>query len=122
MSVLEIGKRYVALCKEGKFDQCLDELFAENAVSVEAGAPPGVDRMAKGLAAIRAKGEWWGNNHEVHGVEVTGPYPHDDRFAVRFVIDVTHKPSGQRMSMDEIGLFTVAGDKITREEFFYTMG
>jgi hypothetical protein len=122
MSALEVGKRYVALCKSGKFEECLAELFAEDAVSVEAGGPPGMDRTAKGLAAIRAKGEWWQNNHVIHSIDITGPYPNGDRFAVRMVFDVTNKPSGQRMNMDEIALFTVQGDKITSEEFFYTMG
>jgi ketosteroid isomerase-like protein len=122
MNALEIGKRYVALCKEGKFDECLDELFADDAISVEAGAPPGMDRSAKGLAAIRAKGEWWRNNHTVHRVEVSQAFPNDNRFAVRFLFDVTIKPSGKRFSMDEIALFTVENGKITREEFFYDMG
>lgn len=122
MSALEIGKRYVALCKSGKFDEALDELFAEDAVSVEAGAPPGMDATAKGLTAIRAKGEWWRNNHVVHSIEVTGPYPNGERFAVRMVFDVTNTPSKQRLNMDEIVLLTVANGKITREEFFYTMG
>lgn len=122
MNTLEIGNRYVALCKDGKFDQCLDELFAEHAISVEAGAPPGMDRTVKGLAAIRAKGEWWGKNHTIHSIEVNGPYPNDNRFAVRFVFDITQKQSGRRVTMDEIALYTVEGDKITREEFFYTMG
>ena len=45
--------------------------------------------------------------------------PNDNRFAVRFAFDVTNKPSGKRMKMDEIGLFTVEKGKITREEFFY---
>lgn len=122
MSVNEIADRYVALCKEAKFDQILDELFAADAVSVEAFAPPGTDRTASGLAAIRAKGEWWADNHEVHRLEVSGPYPNGDRFAVRFVLDVTNKPSGRRMAMDEVGLFTVENGKISREEFFYQAG
>jgi len=46
-------------------------------------------------------------------------YPHDDRFMVRFVYDITNKPSNERMEMDEVGLFTVVDGKITREEFFY---
>src|SRR5688572_22158651 len=103
MSALEIGKRYVALCKESKYDECLDELFAENAVSVEAGGPPGMDRTAKGLKAIREKGDWWRDNHTVHRAEVSGPYPNENRFAVRFFFDVTNKPSGQRIDMEEIG-------------------
>lgn len=49
-----------------------------------------------------------------------GPWPHgDDRFAVRFTYDITNKPSGMRMQMDEIGVFTVADGKVVREEFFY---
>lgn len=122
MSVNEVADRYVALCKEAKFEQILDELFASDAVSVEAYVPPGRDPTASGLAAIKAKGEWWGQNHEIHQFEVFGPYPNGDRFAVRFVMDVTNKPSGRRMAMEEIGLFTVENGKISREEFFYQAG
>ena len=123
MSTLEIGQKYVALCKEGKNRECVDTLFAKDAVSVEAFSPPGAgDRTAKGVEAILAKSKWWTENHTVHKAEVTGPYPNEDRFAVRFVYDITNKPSGRRMTMDEIGLFTVKDGKITREEFFYTGG
>lgn len=120
-ATLEIGKKYVALVKEGKNEVILNELFTKDTVSVEAGAPPGQDRAAKGLDAIKAKSKWWAENHTVHSAEVSGPYPNDDRFAVRFVYDVTHKPSGKRFSMDEVGLFTVANGKITKEEFFYAV-
>jgi hypothetical protein len=122
MSVNEIANRYVSLCKEGQFHKCLEELFSKDAVSVEAFAPPGQDPVATGIAAIRAKSEWWNNNHEVHKAEVSGPYPNGNRFAVRFNFDITNKPSGKRMQMDEFGLFTVENGKITREEFFYQGG
>ena len=120
-ATLEIGKKYVALVKEGKHEVIQNELFTKDTVSIEAGAPPGQDRAAKGLDAIKAKGKWWSENHTVHGAEVSGPYPNDDRFAVRFLYDVTHKPSGKRFSMDEVGLFTVSNGKITKEEFFYAV-
>ena len=122
MTTYEVAKKYVALCKEGKNGECLDTLFAKDAVSVEAAAPPGGERTAKGLEALHEKGKRWSENHTIHKAEVFGPYPHDDRFAVRFVYDVTHKPSGKRFAMDEVGLFTVANGKITREEFFYPVG
>jgi ketosteroid isomerase-like protein len=122
MSVNEIANRYVALCKEGRFHACLDELFAADAVSVEAFAPGGQDPVATGLPALRAKSDWWNNNHEVHKAEVFGPYPNGNRFAVRFTFDITNKPSGKRMTMDEVGLFTVENGKISREEFFYQGG
>jgi hypothetical protein len=118
----EIGQKYVALCKEGKFEACLQELFSKDAVSVEAFAPPGVERAASGLAAIRAKGEKWNQDHQVHSVELSGPFPHDQRFAVYFRFDVTNKPSSKRFTMEEVGLFTVEAGKIAREEFFYSAG
>jgi len=122
MTTQEIAKRYVALCQQGKFDACLDELYAKSAVSVEAAMPPGVDRTAKGLDAIKAKGKDWQESHTVHSAEVTGPFPNENRFAVRFLFDVTDKPSGKRTKMDEVGLFTIENGKITREEFFYPTG
>jgi hypothetical protein len=123
MTGQEVGKKYVELCQAGKNEDCLNTLFANDAISVEAAAPPGgAERTAKGLDAIRAKSKWWADNHTVHKAEVSGPFPHDDRFAVRFVYDVTNKPSGQRFTMEEIGLFTVVNGKISREEFFYTAG
>jgi len=121
MATLEIAKRYVELVKEHKHEECLKELFASDAVSVEAGAPPGQDRAARGVEAIRAKSQWWQENHTVHRADVEGPYPHDDRFAVRFSYDITFKPQNKRFPMDEIGLFTVKDGKIVKEEFFYTM-
>ena len=122
MTTQEIAKRYVSLCQQGKNDACLDELYAKNAVSVEAAMPPGMDRTAKGLDAIRAKGKDWQDSHIVHRAEVNGPFPNENRFAVRFTFDVTDKPSGKRTTMDEVGLFTIENGKITREEFFYPTG
>lgn len=121
MATMDVAKRYVELVKEQKHEEALEELFAKDAVSVEAAAPPGQDRTKRGVQEIRAKGEWWSANHIVHAAEVDGPYPHDDRFAVRFSFDITFKPENKRFTMNEIGLFTVKDGKITKEEFFYSM-
>jgi hypothetical protein len=91
-------------------------------VSVEAGGPPGAELTANGLAAIQTKGKEWAEANEVHSIDVTGPYPNGNRFAVRFVFEVTNKPSKRRINMDEVGLFTVENGKIVKEEFFYSMG
>ncbi|AVQ81564.1 MULTISPECIES: nuclear transport factor 2 family protein [Variovorax] len=121
MTTLEIANQLVALCRQGKFEDA-KSLYADDAVSVEAGAPPGQQREAVGLAAIEAKGKWWSDNHEVHSFKVTGPWPHDDRFIVGFEFDVTMKATGQRFKMEEAGLYTVRDGAIVREEFFYSMG
>jgi hypothetical protein len=122
MTTYEIGKSYVALVKEGRREECLSTLFSPDAVSVEAVQIPGRERTFKGLDALRGKSAFFLANNEVHKAEIFGPYPHDDRFAVRFVFELTFKPTGERRTMDEIGLFTVVDGKIAREEFFYHLG
>ena len=122
MNTMEIARKLVELCRQGKNVEALDTLFAKDVISVEAVAMPGAQREAKGLAAVKAKGEWWLANHEVHSASVTGPWPHGDRFVVGFQYDVTNKPSRKRMKMDEVGLYSVRNGKIVREEFFYDMG
>ncbi len=122
MNTMDIANKLVGLCKQGKNIESLNTLYADDAVSVEAGGPPGMDPVSKGLAAIKAKGDWWMSNHEIHSANVTGPWPNGDKFIVGFQYDVTNKPSGQRMKMDEIALYTTKNGKIIREEFFYHMG
>jgi ketosteroid isomerase-like protein len=119
MNTNEVAAKYVALCREGKPGEIISELFSPEVVSVEAFAPPGGERTVKGQEAVRGKSKWWNENHIVHKAEVFGPYPHDDRFAVRFLYDITNKPSQKRMVMDEVALFTVSNGKIVKEEFFY---
>lgn len=123
MSVKEIANKLVAYCKEGKNLECVNDLYGENIESVEAAAMGDQGRSQKGIDAIRGKNQWWVDNHEVHSAKVEGPWPHgDEKFAVRFIYDVTNKPSGNRMKMDEIAVYTVDDGKIVKEEFFYDMG
>jgi len=122
MSTMEIGKKYVEMCKKGEFHAVLESLFSKDAVSVEAADSPGFPRETKGLPAIVEKGKRWSDNHEVHSSVVDGPWPNGDRFIVRFSYDITNKPSGKRIKMDETALFTIENGKIVREEFFYAMG
>jgi ketosteroid isomerase-like protein len=123
MNTLDIAKKYVELCSAHQNHIILETLFSPDVVSVEAGAPPGAaSAETKGVKAVAEKGKAWMENHEVHSSRVEGPWPHGDRFIVRFSYDLTNKPSGRRFSMEEAALFTVAGGKIVREEFFYAMG
>ena len=122
MSASQIAKELVTLCKQGKNMEAIEKLYCENIVSVEAMSMPGMDQTQTGIDAIKGKNTWWADNHEVHSGEVSGPFPNGDRFAVLFKFDVTPKHTGKRMTMEEVGLYTVEGDKIVKEEFFYQMG
>ncbi len=119
----EVADELVHNCKTGNEMHGLETLYHPDAVSVEAGAPPGEDRMKAGVEAIRGKHHWFNDNFEVHSANVEGPFLHgDDRFAVIFDVDATMKSSGQRTPMREVAVYHVKDGKITREEFFYTMG
>ena len=122
MNTLEIGKKLVELCREGKNEEAVNTLLADDVVSVEAGAPPGQNATTNGIEGVRGKGVWWRENHEIHSAKVEGPWPNGDKFIVRFTYDVTFKPANQRFTMEEAALYTVANDKIVKEVFFYNMG
>lgn len=121
MTIQEVANTLVKLCSEGKFEEAGQALYSPDIVSVEAGTPPGQSRESKGLEAVRAKGEWWVANHEVHSSVVEGPLIAGSHFAVVFKLDVTFTPENKRFQMEEIGVYEVADGKIVREEFFYKM-
>ena len=120
----EIGIRLVELCNQGKNEDAVEELYADDIVSVEAAKGPQFPREVTGKGKILEKNQWWGENHEVHSASVQGPFPHgDDRFAAIFKFDVTSKPmNNQRFQMEEVAVYTVKDGKIVREEFYYDMG
>ena len=125
MGAMEVGTKLVELCRQGKNLEAIDALYAPDVVSVEASPMPGHDKVMTGIEAVRGKNQWWVENHEIHGGDVKGPFPHDERFACVFQFDVTAKAgpmAGQQIQMEEVGVFEVKGDKVVREEFFYSMG
>ena len=121
MTTQEIANQLVKLCSAGKFDEAAEAFYSPDIVSMEAGAPPGMSRESKGIAAVKAKGEWWVANHEVHSVKVDGPLVAGSHFSVAFKLDVTFKPEAKRFTMEEIAVYKVADGKIVYEEFFYNM-
>jgi ketosteroid isomerase-like protein len=113
----EIAAAFTALLKDGKHEEAAATYNAADIRSVEAMGGDFSD--IRGTAAVKAKGDWWYANHDIHAFSAHGPYVNGDQFMVRFSIDVTAKASGQRVQMDEVGLYTVNGGKIVEERFFY---
>ncbi|MCL1634945.1 nuclear transport factor 2 family protein [Luteimonas sp. SX5] len=123
MNTEQIAKRLVELCREGKYEQAQDELYAQDAVSIEMeGAPGGASGNVKGLDAIREKGRKWQESIEtIHGGSVGDPIVAGDWFSVAMGIDATYKGMG-RMDMKEICVYQVRDGKIVHEQFFYNVG
>ncbi len=115
MTTQEVVSRYAELAKENKFDAIQDELYADNAVSIE---PPGAQGLqnAEGLDAIKKKGEMWNQMiEEMHGGYCSEPVVGGNHFSVAMGMDVTMK-GGERMQMDEIAVYEVKDGKIVKEQ------
>ena len=118
MTTAEVAAKFNQLAKEGNWDKIQDELFAENAVSIE---PPNSSGMqsVEGLAAIKQKGKIFNEMvEEMHGGYSTDPVVAGNHFSVGMGMDVTMKGQG-RTKMDEIALYEVKDGKIVKEQFFY---
>lgn len=117
MKTEEVAKNLVAWFNNGEEARCYQELYSPNVVSVE--PHDGPMSVCNGIEEVMKKGEWWRENFEVHSSKVSEPIVADDWFSVRFSMDTTHKPSGQRSEMSEIGVFQVADGKIVKEQYFF---
>ena len=117
MTIADIAKDFTEMLQQGDHAGAGEKYNADDVVSLE--AMEGPMAIAHGKEALRQKGEWWQANHEVHGGSVEGPYVNGDQFAVRFKFDITPKATGERVTMDEVGLYTVKDGKISEERFYY---
>ncbi len=120
MKTEEIATKLVNWCNQGDFEKPYQELYSSKIVSIENdGKSEG--GYVEGFEGIQKKGEWWQENFEVHSSTVSEPIVADNWFSVRFEMDTTHKPSGQRSKTSEIAVYEVQEGKIVKEQFFYDM-
>lgn len=117
MTITEIAKDFTELLKQGDHQGAAEKCNADDVASYE--AMEGPMAVSRGKEALKQKNQWWQENNEVHGGSVEGPYVNGDQFAVRFKFDITPKATGERATMDEVGLYTVKNGKITEERFYY---
>jgi hypothetical protein len=120
MSVEEVAKELVELCRQGKYLEAVDKLYDANVISIEpVDHGPEMPARIEGKAAVRAKNVAWQESSTSHGLRIDGPFLGGDQFALRFHIDSTPKATGQRMQISEMALYTVRDGKIVLEEFYY---
>lgn len=118
MTTEQVAKNLVSWFNDGQEERCYQELYSPNIVSIE---PGGENPVSNGMEEVVKKGEWWRDNWETHSSKVSNPIVADNWFSVRFEMDTTHKPSGHRSQIAELGIFQVQDGKIVKEQFFYDM-
>jgi len=123
-AALEVGKKLVDYCNQGKSRDAIVDLYADDAKHVEACAMgPDMPQVTEGKEALLKGNDWWENCHEVHGMEVKGPYPHGNgSFAVWMMLDYTSSEgpmAGKRIQSEEVCLYGVKDGKINSVEFYW---
>jgi hypothetical protein len=113
----EVATKLADYCRKGEWRKALDDLYANDIVSVEGQAGGSMPAEMRGIDQVRTKTDWWEKNMEVHSAKVGGPFVARDTFVVQFDVDVTEKESKKRMQMSEVGIYTVKDGKVSREEF-----
>jgi ketosteroid isomerase-like protein len=117
MTTQELAKAFTDMLKAGDHNAAASTFNAPDIVSIE--AMDGPMARVQGTAAVKAKSDWWYGAHEVHSATAEGPYVNGDQFSVIFGMDITQKETGNRMQMQEVGLYTVKNGKIVEEKFMY---
>src|SRR5262245_44984619 len=121
--IKSIAEGLVELCGKVQFRNAIDHYYSPHIVSVEAVELPGLGKEQRGIQAIRDKDTWFAENNEVHSCTLHGPFlgagRYANQFAVHFLLDHTPKSTGKRVTLVEMGLYTVSDGKIVREEFYY---
>ncbi len=118
MTTTQVADKLVELCRQGKIDEALKTLFADNAQSIEANEMMGT-KVVTGLDAIKAKSAaFQAGVEEFHGAKISDPIIAGNNFAITWAMDATFKGRG-RMTIEEVCVYQVKDGKITLEQFFY---
>jgi hypothetical protein len=123
MSVKTLANEFVELCSQGKNFDVMEAMYAPDIVSVEAHG-----EQFSGKLPVIEKSRRWQAANTINGGKVRGPFfdtadgaagRSSGQFTVHFTTEVTPKATGRRVTVEEVGLYTVQNDRITREQFFY---
>lgn len=120
MKIEDVANRLVTLCREGKFLEAVNELYATDIVSNE---PEGSrEQVTKGFDAVSRKTkDFMTSLEEMKHLEISEPLIADNFFSI--AMKATAKLAGmpEAMPMDEICVYYVCDGKIQKEYFFHTV-
>jgi hypothetical protein len=112
----DVAQAVAGLARQGKLDQ-VEALWLAPAIESVEGV--GASMAWRGKKAVLKKYRDWEADHEVHSMDVGGPWVGATGFALQYKVDLTQKSTGQRHQMEEIAVYTVKNGKIVREEFHF---
>jgi hypothetical protein len=120
MSVGTVAGKFMELCGQGKHFEFMRTMYAPEMVSVE-----GDGKETVGKGPVIHKSEVFQGGNDIHSQDLRGPFFCGDaeassgRYSVYIAIEFSPKAGGARVRHEEVGVYTVKDDAVTREEFFY---
>ncbi len=118
MTVQEVANRLVELCRQGQNMQAIEELYADDIVSLEPEGSQAPRVEGKANVIEKEKG-FFDMVEEMHGAEISDPIVASDFFSVTMSMDLTMKGM-PRFTMEEVCVYGVKDGKINFEQFFFT--
>ena len=120
MTTQEVADRLVSLCREGKFEEVINELYSPEAESIEPAGSVFPEKV-KGVSEMIKKGDQWNQMiKEVHSSEISDPLVAENFFSMTMKTKVTLAGMSDPMDMDELCVYEVENGKVISEQFFYT--
>jgi uncharacterized protein YbjT (DUF2867 family)/ketosteroid isomerase-like protein len=110
----DVVNRYVSLLREGDLAGALT-LLAPDVVRTAPLEGTGL----RGVEAIMANARRQTASYQIRGVDIDGPYPHGDRFAVWFAFDEIHVPTGTSGTTRKMSIYAVRDGAIVSEDVYY---
>jgi hypothetical protein len=119
IEVKNVANDLAEMIRQQRNLDALDKYYSDNIKSYEAEARDSNVQLTEGLQAVKKKNEAWFDAFDVQEQMVDEPYINGNQFALKMSADVIDKDSEEKISMSEIGLYTVDNGKITEETFYY---
>lgn len=117
MTTQQVADRLVALCRQGEISKAMEELYADDIVSIEPEHAP--TKSARGKKAVFEKGKQFASMiEERHGGSFSDPIVSGRYLSAAMMLDATFKGMG-RMKLEEICVYEVKDGKIVWEQFYF---
>jgi len=118
MTVEQIASRLAEYCRNEEFTRAQQELYAEDAVSIEPFETPGFEKETRGLEALQEKDRKFSSMVESrYGTTVSTVLIAGNVFSFVLTMDIKMK-GREREKMTELCVYHVKDGKIVSEQFF----
>ncbi|HEY4197821.1 MAG TPA: nuclear transport factor 2 family protein [Mucilaginibacter sp.] len=114
-TIHEIANRLTELVREQKFVEAYEQLYADDAESID---PLNKEQASlKGLTKLVEREKDFLSRTDIHKITLSEPLVADNYFAVGLSMDFTIKDQG-KMQVEELCVYKVKDGKIISQQFF----